>query len=65
MKRLYLILGILFSLIGLINLIRFAFDYSILSDYGKGFIWGNSILLVFGIGFMVLFFSKRTLKEEY
>lgn len=49
MKKLLIIIGILFSLVGIFQTTQYIFDYNILSEYGKGYIWGSSILLALGL----------------
>ena len=41
--------GILFVLLALLQGWRYVSDYEVLSSYGKGYIWGNVLLLVVGI----------------
>lgn len=58
MKIAVTIFGALIFLIGSYNVINYLSDYNSLAAYGKGFVWGNGILLVFGFT-MVYFFSLK------
>jgi multisubunit Na+/H+ antiporter MnhG subunit len=49
LKKLLLILGVIACLLALFPLLKFIFDYGLLTEYGKGFIWGKVLLLLFGI----------------
>ncbi|MFT6814617.1 MAG: hypothetical protein ACJAZ3_000508 [Sphingobacteriales bacterium] len=54
MKKILLFLGILFCLISLFPFIKYLLDYSELSTYGKGFIWGKALILTIGISLVIL-----------
>jgi len=49
MKYLSIIIGGLLSLSGISRLSIYIFDYNQLTQYGKGYIWGNVLMVVFGI----------------
>ncbi len=49
MKYFFLVLGLLLVLLAVIQLSRFIFSLSQLSEYGQGFMVGNVILLVIGV----------------
>ena len=49
MKKVALIIGIILSLIGALQGFRYFFDYNILTQYGKGYVWGSVFLLAIGI----------------
>ena len=48
MKKLLLILGIILVLASLFSIGQYIGDYQVLSEYGKGFIWGKILLLAAG-----------------
>lgn len=52
MKKTALIFGTILTLIGFFQFIRYLTDYNILTSYGKGYVWGSAILLIFGIGLL-------------
>lgn len=49
MKKAALIIGIILSLIGALQGFRYFFDYNVLTQYGKGYVWGSVFLIVIGI----------------
>lgn len=49
MKKILTILGIFFILAAIISILPYFMDYSQLSEYGKGFIWGKVILFFAGL----------------
>ncbi|MBU1368352.1 MAG: hypothetical protein KJ578_12945 [Bacteroidetes bacterium] len=53
MKRILIIAGGILVFLSVVPLIQFVFDYNELSDYGRGYIWGNVLLLL--IGSLLLF----------
>ncbi len=59
MKVLFLIIGIVFLFLGIMQSYQYIFDYSLLNEYGKGYIWGNIILVVLGIIFIGIYIKKR------
>ena len=61
MKRILLIIGIIFLGIGAMQTFKYINDYSILTQYGKGYIWGSIILLF--IGLALILFSKLKMKN--
>lgn len=63
MKKLILVLGIIFIIASLIRIGQYISDYQILSDYGKGFIWGNIITLALG-GLMVFYGLRKKKKSD-
>ena len=58
MKVLFLIIGIVFLFLGIMQSYQYIFDYSLLNEYGKGYIWGNIILVVLGIIFIGIYIKK-------
>lgn len=54
MKKILNSLGILLLLAGIIPLIQYLIDYKILSEYGKGYVWGKIILVLGGVAFVLV-----------
>ena len=50
MKKILYTLGILLLLAGIIPLFQYLLDYNVLSEYGKGYVWGKIILVLGGLG---------------
>ena len=52
--------GSMVFLVGALNVIKYESDYYLLASYGKGFVWGNGILVV--AGFLIVYkgLKKRT-----
>jgi hypothetical protein len=59
MKYFLLSLGFLLIFISALNLFKYLSDYFIITDYGKGFIWGNILLLIIGILIFIWGLKKR------
>jgi len=62
MKKAIPIIGSLVFLFGVFNIIKYIFDYNVLAAYGKGFVWGNAILMLLGF-FMMFFILKKKRRE--
>lgn len=62
MKKTAVILGVLAVLLSLFQGGRYIFDYYELSEYGKGFIWGNIILFVAGV--LLIITGRRKKKRD-
>jgi hypothetical membrane protein len=63
MKTILIIAGGILVFLSVIPIIQFVFDYNELSDYGKGYIWGN--VLLFLLGSLLLFMGiKKKRKSE-
>jgi hypothetical protein len=60
MKKLFLILGIILCLIGGLQTGRYLVDYDVLSEYGKGYVWGSIIMLVLGLIFLYFGLKKKS-----
>ena len=60
MRKILLFIGIIVILIGLIPLMSYALDYTELSSYGKGYVWGKIIIVFFGA--LMIIFSRRLKK---
>jgi uncharacterized membrane protein len=54
------IIGVLLCIIALISLFSYLGDYQILSEYGKGFVWGKVVLLLIGVLLFYLGIRKRS-----
>ncbi len=59
MKIFLLILGIVLGVLGSIQTFKYITDYSVLTQYGKGFIWGSIILIIVGVALIYLSFRKK------
>jgi uncharacterized membrane protein len=58
MKNFLRITGFLLVFISLVALIKYVFDYKILSEYGKGFLLGKAVLLIVGVLLIYFGFKK-------
>jgi fluoride ion exporter CrcB/FEX len=56
---LWLMIGLILVLMGIGGLSRYLIDYSVLSPYGKGYVWGNLLLMVVGLSLCYLFYRAR------
>lgn len=56
---LLLIIGVLLILVGAGSLARYLLDYSVLSPYGKGYVWGNLLLVVIGLTLIYFYYRVR------
>jgi len=61
-KILLITLGLFLIIFSISSMWEYFWDYSILSDFGKGFIWGNIIVLLLGIG--IFFFGILWKKKK-
>ena len=57
LKYLLLPIGIIFIIISLMPLFTYGWDYTILSTYGQGYVWGKVLYLLIGLG--LCFYSIR------
>lgn len=57
MRKIALITGIILSLTGFFQGFRYFFDYNILTQYGKGYVWGSILFLI--IGFVLIYFGLK------
>jgi ABC-type multidrug transport system permease subunit len=62
MKKIALATGIVLSFIGGIQGSRYFLDYSLLTQYGKGFVWGSVVLFLIGI--VLIYFGLRKVKTS-
>jgi len=49
-------------LIGFFQGFRYLFDYNILTQYGKGYVWGSIFLLIAGL--VLIFFGLKKKKNS-
>ena len=56
---LWLVIGVLLILIGTASITRYLTDYSVLSPYGKGYVWGNLLMVFIGFIFCYFFYRAR------
>ncbi len=59
MKKLFLGLGILLILFSVFSFGQYIMDYNVLSDYGKGYIWGKGIILAAGLTLLYFGLKKK------
>jgi len=57
MKRLSAVIGFILSSIGIFQSFRYVTDYTILSSYGKGYVWGSFIFIACGL--VLIYFGIR------
>lgn len=62
MKKALVIIGVIFCLMGLFQGYKYILDYNLLTEYGKGYVWGASILFVIGV-FLIVLGVKKTSKS--
>jgi hypothetical protein len=62
MKKISLIIGFILSIIGFFQGFKYISDYNILTQYGKGYVWGSIILL--GIGLVLIYFGFEKKKTS-
>lgn len=62
MKKISLIIGILLLILGLYQGGKYAVDYSFLSSYGKGYVWGSLLLII--VGSILVYLSSRKKKPN-
>jgi len=59
MKKVILIIGIILFIIGMFQGSRYFLDYTELSHYGKGYVWGSAIILLLGLVFIIIGLKKK------
>jgi len=59
MKNILLVVGVFLLFVSIYSLTRYFSDYSKLSEYGKGYVWGNFLLLALGILSFLIYLKKR------
>lgn len=59
MKKILLILGIMLVLASLFSIGQYVGDYKVLSEYGKGFIWGKILLLTIGAALIFVALKRK------
>ena len=47
------------ALLGLVQVTRYVMDYEILSEYGKGYVWGSIALLLIGMFLIIVGVRKK------
>jgi hypothetical protein len=62
MKTIAKIVGTLLFLVGLLQTFKYVMSYSTLTAYGKGFVWGSVLLILFGGLLLFWGFRKRSPK---
>ncbi|KOH43874.1 hypothetical protein [Sunxiuqinia dokdonensis] len=61
MKKFLRITGIVLSFFSFLSLLKYIFDYNILSEYGKGYLWGK--ITLFLIGVVLMYFGLKKTKQ--
>jgi len=66
MKITLVIIGSFLILLGLFQGGRYIPDYSILTSYGKGYVWGSVIIFLIGVALIFVAFkvSKKSKKNN-
>ena len=59
MRTFLWIISIILVLIGGYQLTKYVKDYSILSQYGKGYIWGSGLLIILGLLIVTFLILKK------
>ena len=59
MKIVLIVIGCIIILYSLIGVSQYLADYSILSEYGKGYVWGKIILLFVGVVLFIFGIKKK------
>ncbi|MFC4874485.1 hypothetical protein [Negadavirga shengliensis] len=62
MKKATIILGFLVLAVSLYNISPYLTDYAALAEYGKGYVWGNIILLM--VACILLYVGYRRKKAK-
>jgi hypothetical protein len=67
MKRILIIVGGILVFLAIVPIVQYVFEYDQLSNYGRGYIWGNVLLLL--LGSLLLYKGvkrkKKTDSEDY
>jgi len=61
MKYIFYLIGGILLLSSIYSLVQYALDYDVLSQYGKGYIWGK--VLMFIIGAVLIYFGFKKSKK--
>jgi len=59
MKTILIIAGGIIVFLSVVPIIQFVFDYNELSEYGKGYIWGNILLFLLGCVLLFVGIKKK------
>ncbi|MCL2038878.1 MAG: hypothetical protein FWG85_00435 [Bacteroidetes bacterium] len=59
MKIILIVIGCILVLYYSISVVQYIWDYSILTEYGKGYVWGKLILLFLGIVITIVGVKKK------
>lgn len=54
MKKILFIIGVIITILSLLSIIPYIFDFAYLSNYGKGFIAGKILFILIGILLIVI-----------
>jgi hypothetical protein len=61
-RKIFFFFGLIISLAALYQLFPLLGEYGALADYGKGYVWGNLVIL--GIGAVIMAFSFKGFKSN-
>lgn len=59
-----LVIGVITTLIGVYQCGNYMLDYSILSNYGRGYVWGSVLLIVIGAVCIALGLRKNKSRNK-
>ena len=60
LRKVNVIAGSVLFLVGALNIFTYVSDYDLLATYGKGFVWGNGILMLVGFLMVSMGLKRRT-----
>jgi len=63
MKKWIIVIGVIITLLGLFQSVKFLLDYDTLTQYGKGYVWGSGLLLI--IGTLLIIAGLKRKKPAY
>jgi len=54
MRKVIIIFGAIITVIGIYQVSKYLFDYNMLTQYGKGYVWGSIFLIMIGVIFLII-----------
>ncbi len=64
MKKWIVAIGTLFLLLGILQFFKYFSNYNILTQYGKGYVWGSGILIIIGIILIIVGTKKKVIEKS-
>jgi len=64
MKKWIVAIGTLFLLLGILQFFKYFSNYNILTQYGKGYVWGSGILIIIGIILIIAGTKKKVIEKS-